>query len=252
MAALLLCLALLFTLAACGTPTPAAEPTPELIPTPEPTPTPVPTPPPTPTVESIIIRFAPEERELTEFTASIYEGAISLDAVVTPTELRQPVVWSSDDDSLFELTVDPMDGNRCSVKLLQPFTGARKIYAELGAVKAECIVYCRDEAAPTELPEGAAKISICYAGLPLTEFTTSVEEAAIPLRAQLEGADEDAVVTWRSENDELLEITVDPEDGNRCHVKALDNYSGSLMIYAEWEDYSAECRVYCAPPKTEG
>jgi len=107
-------------------------PTAEVAPTPSPTPT--------PNVEKIVIRY--HEQEKTEFLMHPGDEAVPLSAYITPMEISATVKWSVADDTILKINVDPDDGNKCTVECLDTINGGCKIYAELGGVKAECIVYC--------------------------------------------------------------------------------------------------------------
>ena len=110
----------------------------DAAPTAEVPPTLPPTPP--PQVEKIVIRY--HEQEKTEFLMHPGDEAVPLSAYITPMEISATVTWSVADDTILKVNVDPEDGNKCTVECLDTVNGGCKLYAELGGVKAECIVYC--------------------------------------------------------------------------------------------------------------
>lgn len=113
------------------------EPSPSEVvstPTPPPTPTPTPTPEPTPTVTSITIGYYGDPR--TGFACSVGQE-VPMDATVYPIEVNDnaDVVWSSSDESICTIT---QEGVVTGVG-----SGWAKIYAQCGAVTAECDVWVK-------------------------------------------------------------------------------------------------------------
>ena len=56
-------------------------------------------------------------------------------------------------------------------------------------------------------------------------------------------------VTWSvdSDNEQYVQITVDPEDGNKCEVKCISKIpAGGITLYAELFGVKAQCQIYAA------
>lgn len=107
-------------------------PTPIVKTTPTPTPKPTPTPTPTPTVESVTITFLGQEN--TGFTMNVGDG-IQLGSSVSPTDITEPVKWSSSDEGV--CTVD-------STGLVTGISsGNATVVAECLGIKKECPVIVR-------------------------------------------------------------------------------------------------------------
>ena len=90
------------------------------------------------------------------------------------------------------------------------------------------------------------KISFQYYGTPLTEFTIKVDEV-VPVTAVVTPTDISDKVTWSvdSENEQYVEITVDPENGNKCEVKCIAKIpAGGMKLYAELFGQKGEIIIY--------
>ena len=101
------------------------------------------------------------------------------------------------------------------------------------------------KATPTP-PPNVEKISFQYYGTPLTEFTIKVDEV-VPVTAVVTPTDISDKVTWSvdSENEQYVEITVDPENGNKCEVKCIAKIpAGGMKLYAELFGQKGEIIIY--------
>lgn len=95
-------------------------------------------------------------------------------------------------------------------------------------------------------PPNVEKISFQYYGTPLTEFTIKVDEV-VPVTAVVTPTDISDKVTWSvdSDNEQYVQITVDPEDGNKCEVKCISKIpAGGITLYAELFGVKAQCQIY--------
>lgn len=95
-------------------------------------------------------------------------------------------------------------------------------------------------------PPNVEKISFQYYGTPLTEFSIKVDET-VPVAAIVTPTDISDKVTWSvdSENEQYVQITVDPEDGNKCEVKCISKIpAGGIKLYAELFGQKGEIIIY--------
>lgn len=95
-------------------------------------------------------------------------------------------------------------------------------------------------------PPNVEKISIRYYETIKEDFSIRVDEV-VPLNALVTPTDISDKVTWRvdSENEQYVQITVDPEDGNKCEVKCISKIpAGGITLYAELFGGKAQCQIY--------
>ena len=102
-----------------------------------------------------------------------------------------------------------------------------------------------ESAAPTP-PPNVEKISFQYYGTPLTEFSIKVDEV-VPITAIVTPTDISDKVTWSvdPDNEQYVELTVDPENGNNCEVKCIAKIpAGGMKLYAELFGQKGEIIIY--------
>ena len=116
-------------------PTPPVE---SLAPTPEAAPTPSPTP--TPTIQKLEIRYSLDGKERTEVTMKIGEK-LPMEAIIIPTDIQGVVKWTTDDDSLVSITVDPESPNKVTLECLAFKAGGIQVHAEVYGVKQDLKIY---------------------------------------------------------------------------------------------------------------
>ena len=119
------------------TPTPAVEsvaPTPEAAPTPSPTPT--------PTIQKLEIRYSLDGKERTEVTMAVGEK-LPMEAIIIPTDIQGVVKWTSDNEDLISITVDPENPNKVILECLAFQAGGIKVHAEVYGVKQDLQIYMR-------------------------------------------------------------------------------------------------------------
>ena len=95
-------------------------------------------------------------------------------------------------------------------------------------------------------PPNVEKISIRYYETIKEDFSIRVDEV-VPLNALVTPTDISDKVTWSvdSENEQYVQITVDPEDGNKCEVKCISKIpAGGITLYAELFGVKAQCQIY--------
>ena len=95
-------------------------------------------------------------------------------------------------------------------------------------------------------PPNVEKISIRYYENIKEDFSIRVDEV-VPLNALVTPTDISDKVTWSvdSENEQYVQITVDPEDGNKCEVKCISKIpKGGITLYAELFGVKAQCQIY--------
>ncbi|MGM9588152.1 MAG: hypothetical protein ACI3VA_11805 [Candidatus Limivicinus sp.] len=95
-------------------------------------------------------------------------------------------------------------------------------------------------------PPNVEKISIRYYEIIKEDFSIRVDEV-VPLNALVTPTDISDKVTWSvdSENEQYVQITVDPEDGNKCEVKCISKIpNGGITLYAELFGVKAQCQIY--------
>ena len=95
-------------------------------------------------------------------------------------------------------------------------------------------------------PPNVEKISIRYYETIKEDFSIRVDEV-VPLNALVTPTDISDKVTWRvdSENEQYVEITVDPEDGNKCEIKCISKIpAGGITLYADLFGVKAQCQIY--------
>ena len=95
-------------------------------------------------------------------------------------------------------------------------------------------------------PPNVEKISLRYYENIKEDFSIRVDEV-VPLNALVTPTDISDKVTWSvdSENEQYVQITVDPEDGNKCEVKCISKIpAGGITLYAELFGVKAQCQIY--------
>lgn len=114
-------------------------------PTAEPIPTPTPSP--TPNVQSLEIRYAIEDRVLSDVTIAVGDE-LPLYAKILPSEITGEVEWRLDEagSDAFQIIEDPDNPNHIKLRCvgrLPAGTGGVYIYAELYGQEAKCILRVR-------------------------------------------------------------------------------------------------------------
>ena len=97
-------------------------------------------------------------------------------------------------------------------------------------------------------PPTVEKVSIRYYETVKEDFSIKVDEV-VPLNALVTPTDISDKVTWSvdSDNEQYVQITVDPEDGNKCEVKCISKIpAGGITLYAERFGVKAQCQIYAA------
>ncbi len=97
-------------------------------------------------------------------------------------------------------------------------------------------------------PPTVEKVSIRYYENVKGDFSIKVDEV-VPLNALVTPTDISDKVTWSvdSDNEQYVQITVDPEDGNKCEVKCISKIpAGGITLYAELFGVKAQCQIYAA------
>ena len=97
-------------------------------------------------------------------------------------------------------------------------------------------------------PPTVEKVSIRYYENVKEDFSIKVDEV-VPLNALVTPTDISDKVTWSvdSDNEQYVQITVDPEDGNKCEVKCISKIpAGGITLYAELFGVKAQCQIYAA------
>ena len=119
------------------TPTPVVEsvaPTPEAAPTPSPTPT--------PTIQKLEIRYSLDGRERKEVTMAIGEK-LPMEAIIIPTDIQGVVKWTTDNEDLVTITVDPDNPSKVTLECLAFQAGGIQVHAEVYGVKQDLQIYMR-------------------------------------------------------------------------------------------------------------
>jgi len=110
-----------------------------VTPTPNPDPEPEePTPEPAPTVRNVIITY--NGRENRDFTASVGER-VDLRVTVVPDGIEEEVIWTSSNESIFQVVPTNTQGTAARVTGLG--RGTATLTASVGGFDAECIVRVR-------------------------------------------------------------------------------------------------------------
>ena len=97
-------------------------------------------------------------------------------------------------------------------------------------------------------PPTVEKVSIRYYETVKEDFSIKVDEV-VPLNALVTPTDISDKVTWSvdSDNEQYVQITVDPEAGNKCEVKCISKIpAGGITLYAELFGVKAQCQIYAA------
>ena len=97
-------------------------------------------------------------------------------------------------------------------------------------------------------PPTVEKVSIRYYENVKEDFSIKVDEV-VPLNALVTPTDISDKVTWSvdSDNEQYVQITVDPEDGNKCEVKCISKIpAGGITLYDELFGVKAQCQIYAA------
>ena len=117
------------------TPTPAVvEATPVVEAAPTPTPTPM------PTVEKLAITYYGTAKE--DITMHVGDEPLPLTAAWTPADIVGTATWKSSDSSAIKITVDPENGNKCTIECLSSPGAPVTLTCTLYGTTAECVIRC--------------------------------------------------------------------------------------------------------------
>lgn len=98
---------------------------------------------------------------------------------------------------------------------------------------------------PTPTPPPAIeKLRIRYGEKDKTEFAL-YEGEVLQLNALVTPMDITDKVTWSCDDESILKLTVDPEDGNKCNVECISAIpAGGTKLYIQLFGVKTECIVY--------
>ena len=83
-----------------------------------------------------------------------------------------------------------------------------------------------------------------YYDTPLTDFALKLNEE-VPLNLVILPAGQNVDVVWGSENPEVLKVTPNPDDPQKCTVACIAEIpQGGVKLYAEAGGLRIECTVY--------
>ena len=100
------------------------------------------------------------------------------------------------------------------------------------------------ETAASPAPPAAESLTVRYYDTPLTDFALKLNEE-VPLNLVILPSGQNVDVVWGSENAEVLEVTTDPDDPQKCTVACIAEIpQGGVKIYAEAGGQRIECTVY--------
>lgn len=100
------------------------------------------------------------------------------------------------------------------------------------------------ETAESPAPSEAESLTVRYYDTPLTDFALKLNEE-VPLNLVILPSGQAVDVVWGSENPEVLEVTTDPDDPQKCTVACIAEIpQGGVKIYAEAGGLRTECTVY--------
>lgn len=107
------------------------------------------------------------------------------------------------------------------------------------------------EAVPTPTPTptpAPQKVEIRYAidAKERTEVTMRIGEV-LPMEAVILPTDISGTVTWTTDDENYVKITVDPDNPNKCNLECLAFVAGGIKIHAEVYGVKADCIVYMNP-----
>ena len=90
---------------------------------------------PAPSVRSVMITYSNKKKE--DFTAKVAEQVV-LGVKIDPIDFKGDIVWSSSDESVFQVVANNVDGTQAKVTGIGK--GNAKVTVTVGGVQAECIV----------------------------------------------------------------------------------------------------------------
>jgi len=98
---------------------------------------------------------------------------------------------------------------------------------------------------PTPAPQ---KVEIRYSidARERTEVTMRIGEI-LPMEAVILPTDISGTVTWTTDDENYVRITVDPDNPNKCTLECLAFIAGGIKIHAEVYGVRADCIVYMNP-----
>lgn len=100
------------------------------------------------------------------------------------------------------------------------------------------------ETAASPAPPAVESLTVRYYDTPLTDFALKLNEE-VPLNLVILPSGQAVDVVWGSENPEVLEVTTDPDDPQKCTVACIAEIpQGGVKIYAEAGGQRIECTVY--------
>lgn len=113
--------------------------------------------------------------------------------------------------------------------------------------QAQAVQTGEPETAESPVSSGVESLTVRYYGTPLTDFSLKLNEE-VPLNLVILPAGQNVDVVWGSENPEVLEVTPDPDDPQKCTVACIAEIpQGGVKIYAEAGGQRTECTVYMLP-----
>lgn len=113
--------------------------------------------------------------------------------------------------------------------------------------QAQAVQTGEPETAESPVSSGVESLTVRYYGTPLTEFSLKLNEE-VPLNLVILPAGQNVDVVWGSENPEVLEVTTDLDDPQKCTVACIAEIpQGGVKIYAEAGGLRTECTVYMLP-----
>lgn len=113
--------------------------------------------------------------------------------------------------------------------------------------QAQAVQTGEPETAESPVSSGVESLTMRYYGTPLTDFSLKLNEE-VPLNLVILPAGQNVDVVWGSENPEVLEVTTDLDDPQKCTVACITEIpQGGVKIYAEAGGLRTECTVYMLP-----
>ena len=98
--------------------------------------------------------------------------------------------------------------------------------------------------AESPAPSGVESLTVRYYDTPLTDFALKLNEE-VPLNLVILPEGQNADVVWGSENPEVLKVTPNPDDPQKCTVACIAEIpQGGVKLYAEAGGLRIECTVY--------
>ena len=98
--------------------------------------------------------------------------------------------------------------------------------------------------AESPAPSGAESLMVRYYDTPLTDFSLKRNEE-VPLNLVILPSGQTVDVVWGSENPEVLKVTPNPDDPQKCTAACIAEIpQGGVKLYAEAGGLRIECTVY--------